>query len=441
MSHSTHLHRLGVAGAAVGVLALAACGTSGATSSGGGGSGAIKGGPGVDTTAKTITVGQLTPLSGPVAVIGKPLTSGIEAWFNHVNDNGGLSGYKINFKDNEKDNQYTPTIESQLYSQIQPNIAMLAQSLGSPTTQAIEQQAITDNILIGTAAQDSEFTTDAHNLQVGNPYNVDDANGVDYIVNKLGKKTAKVGVIYQNDSYGKPALKGIEAGLSAAGLTAVDEEPFNSTDKDFTAQVLKLKASGAEYVFCIATPTAAGGIVGKAATSGFFPQWVFQGPAWSEYLMTKDGTAAGAQTPLFPVLTGTVAPIAHPVWVLGFTASWGDTSVAGMAAFLADQQKYFPTQPPDGYYMFGYCLAKAETAILQKAIDSGDLSRAGILAAKQAVGTIDFGGLIPSATYSSTPGPASRSSVIAQVDAASPGFLKVIQPSFQSDVAKTLPMP
>jgi ABC-type branched-subunit amino acid transport system substrate-binding protein len=438
MSHPTHRKRLRIAGVvAVGGMAVAACGTSGGTSSGGG-NGTVKGGPGVDTTAKTIAVGQLSPLSGPVAVIGKPLTSGLEAWFDHVNDNGGLNGYKINFKDNEKDNQYTPTIHQQLYSQMQPNVAMIAQSLGSPTTAAIEDQAKSDNILLGTAAQDSEFVLDVHNINIGNPYNVDDANGVDYIVNKLGKKTAKIAVIYQNDSYGKPALKGIEAALSANNLTAIDEEPYNATDKDFTAQVLKLKQSGAEYVFAIATPTSAGTIVGTAAASKFAPQWVFQGPAWSEYLMTKDGTASGAPTPLFPLLSGGAGPA---VWVLGFTASWGDTSVPGMAQFLADQQKYFPQQPPDGYYIYGYCMAEVETAILKKAIDNGDLSRAGILNAKTSLGNFDFGGLIPSLSYSTTPGPASRTSVIAQVDATSPGFLKVIQPQFESDVAKNLAMP
>ena len=441
MSQRHPRHRLKVVGVAAAVLTVAACGTSGGTSSGGGGGGAIKGGPGVDLTGKTISVGILSPLSGPVSIIGKPLTSGMEAWFDHVNDNGGLSGFKINFKDNEKDNLYDPTKHSQLYAQIQPSIALLAQSLGSPTTAAIEQQALSDNILVGTAAQDSEFVTDVHNINIGSPYNIDDVNTIDYIVNKLGKKDAKIGVLYQNDSYGKPALKGVEAGLSANNLTAVDEEPYNATDKSFQAQVLKLKQSGANYVVAIMIPTAAGTAVGTAAAVSYFPQWVFQGPAWSEYLMTKDGTASGAQTPLYPILSGKVAPGVPPVLVMGDAPTWGDTSVPGMSQFLADQQKYFPQQGPDYYYLYGYCMAQAETAILKKAIDMGDLSRAGILAAKQATGTVDFRGLYPSATYSSTPGPGSRMTAMAAVDASTPGFLKAVQPLFESDVAKNLPMP
>ena len=188
-------------------------------------------------------------------------------------------------------------------------------------------------------------------------------------------------------------------------------------------------------------PTAAGTAVGTAAAAHYFPQWVFQGPAWSEYLMTKDGTAAGAKTPLFPILSGTVAPGVPPVLVMGDSPTWGDTSVAGMSGFLADQQKYFPAQTPDYYYLYGYCMAEAETAILKKAIEMGDLSRAGILAAKQATGTVDFGGLYPSVTYSSTAGPATRMSGLAAVDVSTPGFLKSVQAPYQSDVAKTLPMP
>ncbi|HEY6378383.1 MAG TPA: ABC transporter substrate-binding protein, partial [Candidatus Dormibacteraeota bacterium] len=73
---------------------VAACGTGSAGSSSSG-SGGVTGGPGVDTTAKTINLGILTPLSGPAALIGKPLTLGQETWFKHVNDNGGIDGWKI----------------------------------------------------------------------------------------------------------------------------------------------------------------------------------------------------------------------------------------------------------------------------------------------------------------------------------------------------------
>jgi ABC-type branched-subunit amino acid transport system substrate-binding protein len=410
---------------------VAACGTGGASnsSSGGGGSGQLQGGPGVDLSAKTITLGVLTPLSGAVAVIGKPLTSGEETYFNKLNDAGGIDGFKVKLI--EKDSQYNPQIHVQLFNEILPNVAFIAQSLGSATTKAIQDAADQQNVLIGAATQSSSWVTDKVMAVIGNPYTVDMANGIEYIVKKLGKADAKIGIIYQNDEYGQDGLRGYQKALDTYKFNDVDRETYNATDKDFTAQVLNLKRKGAEYVFVVAVPSAGGAIVGTGAATKFTPQWIFQGPAWSEYLMTKDGTAAGTKTAIYPALAATTS-------VLGFEAQWGDTSVPGMAEFLADHDKYAATQAPDAYYMYGYCFAKVEAAIIKKAIEANDLSRNGLLNAKLNLGTVDFGGLIPAVTYTPALGPASTSTVISKVDPTVPGFLKVTQPAFEGDAAKAL---
>src|SRR6476660_6402722 len=63
--------------------------------------------PGFDLAKKEIRLGVITPLTGPVALIGKPLTAGGEVWFQHVNDAGGIAGkYKVVL--DEKDSQYIP---------------------------------------------------------------------------------------------------------------------------------------------------------------------------------------------------------------------------------------------------------------------------------------------------------------------------------------------
>src|SRR5215207_1432747 len=75
-------------------LALAGCGGAAGEGDKGdeGGSGAsLKSGPGFD--GKTIKLGVLTPLSGPVAVIGLPLTAGNQVYFDYVNkEQGGIAG-------------------------------------------------------------------------------------------------------------------------------------------------------------------------------------------------------------------------------------------------------------------------------------------------------------------------------------------------------------
>jgi ABC-type branched-subunit amino acid transport system substrate-binding protein len=414
------------------VTAVAACGTGGSGSNNGAGGG-LQTGPGIDSAKKVITVGIESPLTGPVSVIGKPLTEGQEAYFNHVNDAGGISGWKIN--PIEKDDGYDPQKHVQFYNELLPEMALLAQSLGSPTTAAIEPQADSAKIVVGAAAQSSAFVNDPVMAVIGTPYAIDVANGIDYIVNQQGHHDAKLAIFYQNDDYGADGIKGYNAAKAADNFNDVARVPYAATDTDFTGPAQQLKASGADYVIVTAIPTAAAKLVGTAAGLGYTPHWVFQGPAWSEYLMTSDGTASGTKTPVYPVLAGLAG---GSTWVLGYEAAWGDTSVPGMAQFLADHDKYFPTQAPDGYYMYGYCEAEMEVAILKKAIQSNNLTRQGILNAKLNLGAVDFGGLIPSLTYTPTLGPADRETDIAQVDPASAGFLKIIQPYFESSVAKAM---
>ncbi|MGH3100713.1 MAG: ABC transporter substrate-binding protein, partial [Thermoleophilia bacterium] len=78
----------------VAVLALVLAGCGGAAdegeSEGEGGAAEVKSGPGFD--GKTIKLGVLTPLSGPVAVIGQPLTAGNQVYFDYVNSKGGIAG-------------------------------------------------------------------------------------------------------------------------------------------------------------------------------------------------------------------------------------------------------------------------------------------------------------------------------------------------------------
>lgn len=422
-----------VAALAVGVAACGTGSSSGSQSSAGSGSssssGGMKTGTGVDAKTKTISLGVLSPLSGPVQVIGGPLTAGQQTYFSALNAKGGIDGWKVKLV--ERDTKYDPQTQVQEFNQISGQIAFLAQSLGSPTTAAIQSQVDQMKMVTGAAAQDSQFTTDPVMAVVGTPYAVDDANGTNYLATKKGAKNAKFGIIYQDDAYGQDGLRGYDAGMKTYGLKSVAQTTYKATDTDFTAQVQKMKASGAQYVFLVAVPNAAASIVGTAASEGYSPTWIFQGPAWSEYLMSSTGTPSGKPTPVAKALAGHVL-------VLGYEAQWGDKSVPGMSQFLADTKQYAPKQIPDYYYMYGYAEAEVEAAIIKKAVAAKNLTPQGFLNAKLHLGTVNLGGLIPPVTYTTTPGPASRKSELSEVTTSTPGFLKVIQPYFESTAAQNL---
>jgi ABC-type branched-subunit amino acid transport system substrate-binding protein len=264
---------------------------------------------------------------------------------------------------------------------------------------------------------------------VGAPYSVDIANVLDYYTNS-GAKKPKIGIIYQNDEYGADGLRGFTAARSQLGFPSAGEQSFNVGDTSFTAQVQKLKAAGAQAVVVTALPSATGPIVGTAATLGFHPQWILQGPAFLEQLVTKDGNVGSPATPVAPVLKGAL--------VTSFAAPWGDKASPGMAQLVADHDRYSPKLPPSIYFTLAYAQSQVQAAILRKAIQSGDLTRAGILSAKQNLGTVDLGGIAPNVSYEPQPGPPTRKSLIARIDPKVPGFLKTVAPDYGSHVADSL---
>jgi ABC-type branched-subunit amino acid transport system substrate-binding protein len=410
-------------------IGLAACGTGSSGGAAGEGGSGIKTGPGVDAQTKTISLGVLSPLSGQVAAIGKPLTAGQQTYFDAVNASGGIDGWKVKLV--KRDSKYDPQTQVQQFNSIAGNVAFIAQSLGSPTTKAIQPLANNQKMLIGAATQDSALVTDPLMAVIGTPYAIDVANGLHYIVHDKGETHPRIGIIYQDDEYGQDGLRGYTTALKTYHFDSVARATYRVDDTDLTAQVQKMRSAGAQYVFVIGVPGAGAKLVGTGASQGYNPTWVFQGPAWSEYLMSADGTTAGKPTPV-------AGALASNVWVLGYEAQWGDKRVPGMAKFLADTKRFAPAQIPDYYFMYGYAMAQMETAVLRKAIASGDLSRQGIVDAKLHLGSVDLGGLVPQINYTPALGPVSRMSGISRVSASTPGFLTQLQGYFTGTAAKSM---
>src|SRR6266852_1760252 len=364
------------------LLLLSGCVSSSGTSNSSG----IKAGVGVNLANKTITLGILTPLSGPVAdPIGKPLTRGIEVFFKSVNDHGGIDGFKVNLV--EKDSQYNPQLQVQLYNQIHTKVLMIAESLGTPTTFAIKDQAAADHMLVSAATLSSALAREKYLILVGTPYRLQVENAFDYVVNKLGVKNPATGIIYQNDEYGQDGLTGYKEAVSVYGLHDVGQASYAVTDTDFTAQVSQMKAAGAKYVFLTTLPTVTAKIIGTAAALGYNPQWILQSPAFSTLLLGVPS----------------LVPLLSKAWIVNQGATWGDKSKPGMAQMLADVAKYAPDQKPDGYFEFGYATSYITYAILKQAMANNDITRNGLYNAFISLKNVDLGGLYPAVTYGSSP--------------------------------------
>jgi ABC-type branched-subunit amino acid transport system substrate-binding protein len=412
---------LWVLAAVMAALALGVAGCGGAADDSDSG-GEESGGPA--TTAgfdgKTIRLGVLTPLSGPVAVIGLPLTAGNQVYFDYVNKELGGIGGKYQIELEQADTQYRPDRTVQQYNRVKTDVVMFAQVLGTAPTLAVLPQLARDNMLAAPASLDAFWVREKNLLPIGGPYQIQAINALDYYINEADGKGKNICAIIQDDAYGEAGLQGVEFAATELGFEVAETQRYKAGDKDVTGQVQRLQSAKCDAVFLVATPTDAGTVWGTAAKLGFAPRWIAQSPSWIDEL--------GA-SPLAEYLGKTT-------WIAAEGTEWGDEEVPGMKDMVARVEKYKPDQEPDYYFGFGYNQARAVTAVLEKAVELGDLSKEGIMKASDELGTVSFDGLTEDYQY----GPAEqrnppRASTIFKVDPDKPFGLGTLEYQYKSDAA------
>ena len=410
-----------VAFAAIAALALggAACGQD--EDEGGGGSaggGEPKSTTGFDGT--TIKVGVLTPLTGPVAVIGEPLTAGNEVYFEAVNKKGGIAGkYKVEIE--QADTQYKPDRTVQQYNRLKNNVVAFTQVLGTAPTLAVLPQLNKDKIVAAPASLDAFWVREESLLPIGGPYQIQAINALDYYVNEADGKGKNICSMIQDDAYGEAGQQGVEFAAEKLGFEVAETQKFTVGTKDVAGQVSRLRSAKCDAVFLVATPTDAGTIWGTAAQMKFAPRWIGQSPAWIDEL---------GKSPLAKYLQQTT-------WIAAEGTEWGDNEVPGMAEMVKNVEELRPKQEPDYYFAFGYNQARAMTALLEKAVEQGDLSRDGIKKALSELGTVSFDGLTGDYRYGAAEErDPPRSSTIFEVDPDKPFGLGTKEYEYESEFAK-----
>jgi len=228
----------------------------------------------VGVTATEIKIGNTNPYSGPASAYGT-IGKAIGAYFKKVNDEGGINGRKINYI--TYDDGYAPpkTVEMVRKLVEQDQVALLFQTLGTPPNSAIHRymnQQKTPHLFVATGATK---WNDPKNFPwtMGFQPNYQTEGRV-YAAHML-KHTpdAKVGILYQNDDYGKDYLKGFEDALTEAGKKnlIVLRQSYEVTDPTIDSQIVNLKNSGATVFFNITIPKFAVQAIKKAHDIGWKP--------------------------------------------------------------------------------------------------------------------------------------------------------------------------
>lgn len=404
-------------------LIAAACGGRDDDDDGGGGGDTSDGAapqsvPGFD--GETIRLGVVTPTSGPVAVIGDPLTNGNRAYWEYVNEElGGVAGeYPVELV--IEDSAYDAPTAVQKYNQIKGDVVMFNQLLGTPIVNALLEQLVADDIVAQPASLDSFWVREQNLLPIGGPYQVQAINGVDWYVNEGGgSEDSAICTLRQDDPYGEAGQEGVDFALENLGMELTSEATFPAGNPDFTAQISQLQSDGCEMVWLVSTPTDTGSALGKAAELGYTPQWMGQSPTW---------IGAFTESELLPYLEE------NYLWVSDAAPEYGDESVPGMAELVRIQETYTPDQEPDIYFLFGYNESKAVHQVLEQAVEMGDLSREGIIEAMNSIDELQFDDAYPTYPWG---GPEDRDpprvSSISEVDSSKPIGLAQVVSEYEAD--------
>ena len=225
--------------------------------------------PGVTDTE--IKIGQTMPYSGPASaygVIGRTEA----AYFKMINEQGGVGGRKINFI--SLDDSYSPpkTVEQVRRLVEDEKVAFLFQTLGTPPNLAIRKY-LNDNkvpqLFVSTGA--STFADPEHfPWTIGfNPnYQTESHIYGKHILST--KPDAKIGVLYQNDGFGKDYLIGLKDALGADhAAMVVKEVSYETSEPTVDSQVVTLQGSGADVLLIAATPKFAAQAIRKSFDLGW----------------------------------------------------------------------------------------------------------------------------------------------------------------------------
>src|SRR5215813_3489221 len=169
--------------------------------------------PGI--TDKEIKIGQTMPYSGPASSYGA-IGKAELAYFKKINDEGGINGRMLNLL--SLDDGYSPpkTVEQIRRLVEQDQVAFIFQSLGTPSNSAI-QKYLNDHkvpqLFVATGATKWDDPK-GHPWTIGWQPNYQSEGRIyaAYILKE--KPDAKIGVLYQNDDFGKDYLKGLTDGLA-----------------------------------------------------------------------------------------------------------------------------------------------------------------------------------------------------------------------------------
>ena len=345
--------------------------------------------PGV--TATEIKIGNTMPYSGPASsysVIGRTEA----AFFKMVNDQGGVAGRKINFI--SLDDGYSPpkTVEDVRQLVEQDEVAFCFQNLGTPCNSAIAtylNQKKIPHLFIGSGASKwSDYKKYPWSMGWQPNYRTEAQIYMKHMLQTV--KNPKLGILYQNDDFGKDYPTGVRDALGKDwDKIVVKNVSYETTDATIDSQISELQSSGANVLLVAAIPKFAAQSIRKVSDLTWKPTFYMTNVAIS---------------------VGTVMQPAGPEKSIGMLstqylkdptdAAWKDD--AGMKVWREFMAKYNPSgDVTDAATVFAYGISLTMLQVLKQC--NGDFSRANVMKQAESLHDLENPTLLPGIKINTSP--------------------------------------
>jgi len=323
-----------------------------------------------------IKIGNIMPYSGPASaygVIGKTE----QAYFDKINAEGGINGRKIKFL--SYDDGYLPSkaVEQARKLVEDDGVLLIFNPLGTPSNSAIQKYMNGKKVPQLFVATGASKWNDPKNFPwtMGwqPSYQSEARIYAKYLMQH--KPDARIGVLYQNDDFGKDYLKGLKDALGDKSASMiVAEESYETSEPSIDSHVVKLKAAGADVFISVTTPKFAAQAIKKLAEIDWQPLHIISNVSASVGGVIKPAGFENSQG----ILSAAYAKDgADPQW----------DSDPGMKKFLTFLAKYYPDgNRLDGSTVYGYGVSQTMVKVIEMCGDN--LTRENVM--KQAASLHDF---------------------------------------------------
>lgn len=240
--------------------ATAACGAAGAEDT-----------PGI--TDDTVTIGTHHPLTGPAAGGFASISAATDAYFQYINDNGGIHGREIDYI--VRDDAYSPSNTQSVVRELvqQDDVFAVVNGLGTPTHSAVleylDQNDVPDLFVSSGSLVWNQPDEYPNTFGYNADYVTEGAALAQYIVDSEDDPT--ICLLGQDDDFGESMLEGVEGAVGEDGVAEV--QWYSTANEDVTAQIGAMQSAGCDANILASINAFTALALGTAAQLQYEPQW------------------------------------------------------------------------------------------------------------------------------------------------------------------------